>query len=306
MIRLRTIIFLFLMIWTVSANRVLLRDISSITLHRGQQTTGRRASPVPQLQCVGGTASGRFSPKVVQCYNRGFDGLNPQWECQSEMPVDYQFGRISVTCEGYDYSEDPYVLAGSCGLKYELDYSTSGAKRATHSNYNFDNSANYTYIIYFILIAFVLYMLYLSMTSTRDGHEGDRYRGGSYYPGDDDSRGNGPHPPGWRQPPPSYDDATSKGRRNQNTGTGSTSNYGGFWSGLGLGALGGYLGNQFFSNRNNYGGTTYRRRGPTQFERDTGFYTDSYDQPGPSHYRSSTPPSSNTHTSSGFGGTERR
>lgn len=69
---------------------------------------------------------------------------------------------------------------------------------------------------------------------------------------------------------------------------------------------------------NNYG-TAYRRRGPTQFERDTGFYSDSYDQPGPSHY--SPPSSGGTHTSSGkkiifipslihsrpgFGGTERR
>jgi hypothetical protein len=69
-------------------------------------------------------------------------------------------------------------LAGSCGLKYELDYSSKGAKRATYSNYNDDEGINYTYIIYFVVIAFVLYLLYLSMTSTREGNEGDRYRGG--------------------------------------------------------------------------------------------------------------------------------
>lgn len=28
----------------------------------------------------------------------------------------YRFGDISVTCEGYDYPDDPYVLKGSCGV----------------------------------------------------------------------------------------------------------------------------------------------------------------------------------------------
>lgn len=92
MIRLRTIFLLLFTILVVTgklvnylknnnlflANRVLLRDITTLTLNRGQSTTGRRASPVPQLQCVGGTAQGKFSPKTVQCYNRGFDGLNTQ------------------------------------------------------------------------------------------------------------------------------------------------------------------------------------------------------------------------------------
>ena len=29
----------------------------------------------------------------------------------------YQFGRIQVTCEGYDYPDDPYILKGSCGVR---------------------------------------------------------------------------------------------------------------------------------------------------------------------------------------------
>ena len=29
----------------------------------------------------------------------------------------YQFGRIQVSCEGYDYPDDPYVLKGSCGVR---------------------------------------------------------------------------------------------------------------------------------------------------------------------------------------------
>ena len=32
------------------------------------------------------------------------------------MDNSYQFGRIQVSCEGYDYPDDPYVLKGSCGV----------------------------------------------------------------------------------------------------------------------------------------------------------------------------------------------
>ena len=32
------------------------------------------------------------------------------------MDAAYRFGRIQVSCEGYDYPEDPYVLKGSCGV----------------------------------------------------------------------------------------------------------------------------------------------------------------------------------------------
>ena len=28
----------------------------------------------------------------------------------------YRFGKIEVSCEGYDYAEDEYILRGSCGV----------------------------------------------------------------------------------------------------------------------------------------------------------------------------------------------
>lgn len=106
-------------------------------------TNGRRMSPVPQLKCVGGTAGCKaFTPQVeiiclklnlilypdiflwlyccfvqvVQCYNRGWDGEDVQWECKSDMDNAFRFGQISVNCEGFSYAEDPYVLKGSCGV----------------------------------------------------------------------------------------------------------------------------------------------------------------------------------------------
>jgi len=48
--------------------------------------------------------------------NRGSDGADAQWECKATMDNEYQFGRIRVVCEGYEYPDDPYILKGSCGV----------------------------------------------------------------------------------------------------------------------------------------------------------------------------------------------
>ena len=47
----------------------------------------------------------------------------PQWECKADMDSAYRFGRIQVSCEGYDNPDDPYVLRGSCGVS---DNTSSG------------------------------------------------------------------------------------------------------------------------------------------------------------------------------------
>uniref|UniRef100_A0A914WGZ0 Store-operated calcium entry-associated regulatory factor n=1 Tax=Plectus sambesii TaxID=2011161 RepID=A0A914WGZ0_9BILA len=110
------------------SDKVRLRDIETLTLREGQWTAGRRSAPVLQVQCVGGSAAGTFQPKVVQCYNRGSDGTDIQWECKTDMSNDYRFGDIAVTCEGYGYPEDEYVLRGSCGLEYTLEYTEQGMR----------------------------------------------------------------------------------------------------------------------------------------------------------------------------------
>jgi len=57
---------------------ILLSDVSTLTLHKGQRTQARRVSSIPQLRCVGGSAKGQYEPDVVQCYNRGTDGVDIQ------------------------------------------------------------------------------------------------------------------------------------------------------------------------------------------------------------------------------------
>lgn len=68
------------------ADAVLLRDVQSLTLYRGRSTTARRSRPVPQLRCVGGSAGCHaFVPEVVQCHNRGWDGVDVQVRCEFVM-----------------------------------------------------------------------------------------------------------------------------------------------------------------------------------------------------------------------------
>ncbi|XP_070683836.1 store-operated calcium entry-associated regulatory factor [Pempheris klunzingeri] len=109
---------------------VLLRDVQVLTLYKGRYTTSRRAGPVPQLQCVGGSAGCQaFVPEVVQCQNKGWDGIDVQWECKTDMDNAYRFGGIEVSCEGYSHPADAYILRGSCGLEYTLELTEEGRKR---------------------------------------------------------------------------------------------------------------------------------------------------------------------------------
>ena len=136
---------------------VKLSDIKVLTLRNASMTAGRRSSPVPQLKCVGGTAGCVFKPQVgilkksifnpicqyqisiwllislfcirlnekwqnVQCYNRGSDGNDIQWECKTDMIKRYRFGTISVSCEGFSNPTDPFILRGSCGVRSYLFY----------------------------------------------------------------------------------------------------------------------------------------------------------------------------------------
>lgn len=106
---------------STTADRVRLRDTQLLTLQKGAWTTGRRTSPMPQLKCTGGSNKCDFLPATVECYNRGTDGKDVQWECSAILDKNLRFGKMQVTCEGYDHPDDEYVLSGSCGLEYTID-----------------------------------------------------------------------------------------------------------------------------------------------------------------------------------------
>ncbi|XP_061419625.1 store-operated calcium entry-associated regulatory factor [Lethenteron reissneri] len=298
-------------------DRLLLRDVSALTLHTGRMTAGRRSAAVPQLRCVGGCSS--FTPDVVQCLNRGHDGVDVQWECKADMDSSYRFGSISVSCEGYDYPDDPYVLRGSCGLEYSLVGGGGGGGAGTggwRSNNPLPdgkgNGSGVLIILVLIGVAFGVYKLFLSGGGTGG-------QGVPYPPADDVHQqhaaglGTGPaYPPppppysfkdqnpnsgstAGSSPPPSYGwAAPGEPRMRRPPGAEQSATGPGFWSGMGAGGLMGYL----LGSRNS--GPTYHHQ-PAH---------------NPSWFGSSSSSSSRsvpnfsggggTRPASGFGGTTRR
>ena len=107
-------------------DRVLLKNVETLTLRHGHFTTGRRSDPIPQITCVGGSARCAHIPEVIQCENKGSNGTDIQWECKADMGRRYSFGEINVVCEGYEHANDPYIMEGSCGLEFTLNRGYKG------------------------------------------------------------------------------------------------------------------------------------------------------------------------------------
>jgi len=103
----------------INSNAIKLADIKTLTLKVGSQTTGRRSSPVPQLQCTGYLCN--YAPDTIQCTNKGTDGVDVQWACEADLPNTLSLSLHSMNCEGFKYPTDDYVLVGSCSLSYHLN-----------------------------------------------------------------------------------------------------------------------------------------------------------------------------------------
>jgi len=229
-------------------DQVLLRDVQVLTLRQGHMTAGRRSSPVPQLKCVGGTAGcTAFVPQIVQCYNRGSDGTDIQWECKTDMDNAYRFGRTDVTCEGYNYPEDPYILRGSCGVEYTIDLTKEAYDHHRQQQHSYERQTSkrdgqgdpdslWSSIVILIIIGFIFYGIYKAFLapSTHQGQNppGDPPRHGfdpppPYAPRDDghDQR---PPPPGFK---PEYSGSATGSSYVPPPHVPGTSAYGGSWGG---------------------------------------------------------------------------
>ncbi|CAI4229221.1 unnamed protein product [Auanema sp. JU1783] len=189
------------------------------------------------MNCVGGSARGEFAPKVVQCFQTGHDGLDYQWRCTADLPRDLEFGEVTVTCEGYDYPEDRFILAGSCGLEYKLEHRADNYAEKDYNNRKTKHATSLMEdVVPYIVLAFIVFIFYITcargVRENFPGNGGGSNPGPGYPPND--------HP----GPPPGYDDVFGK-KTNTHTrspNANADANAGpGFWTGTGLGALGGYL-----------------------------------------------------------------
>ncbi|XP_062985093.1 store-operated calcium entry-associated regulatory factor isoform X2 [Elgaria multicarinata webbii] len=183
--------------------KILLRDLQVLTLYPGKYTNYRRTSPVPQLQCTGGSAGcSAHTPEVVQCYNKGSDGYDVQWECKANLDFSYRFGKIEVICEGYDFPDDPYILKGSCGLEYTLELTKDGQQKAnsfggnyysTTSHDSLGAGAGLVLIILFVVLVYGVYKLFLCDNRPQHGFSYDDGNSGTNW---QDYRN--PPPPGFK------------------------------------------------------------------------------------------------------------
>ena len=305
----------------VPKNAVLLSKVNSLTVRAGKKTASRRVSPVPQLQCVGpANVCKLYVVDVMRCTNEGadYDAENIQWACKASLPDEFKLGSTDVSCEGYESSDDPYVLKGSCGVQYKLLLTEQGEEKyGRKSDYTWPSSktssseslAGYLFMAIFLIVLFLILRSFYQAWQRDNRQGGGRRTGGGGWgggPGDDD-------------PPPPYDDNdfTSQKKRTYtprtSTGTRASSsrtNAGaqqqgwrpGFWTGTAAGAAAGY----FAANRNQprtQPETVERRPGGGWFGGGGGSTTR---QPS-SGSSSSTPSYSSTrHESSGFGSTSRR
>lgn len=309
-------------------DRVLLKEIQAITLHRNRHTNARRTSPIPQLQCTGGSAGCRaFVPEVVQCQNRGWDGIDIQWECKTDMDTSYRFGAVSVNCEGFDYPDDPYVLRGSCGLEYTLELTEAGKKKHGSTfgsgifnsgffqgsgNSNSRGSSEFNgalVIVIFCVLAYGVYKMFLCTPQ----HPNQPYADGTSSSYDFSGQNSfGPSPPGFTGPPPPgfNPDVTGSPSAGPSGCAGTSGEFGfgnmfnqqrpstrsgpGFWSGFGTGGVLGYL----FGSQN-----AQRSNSPFGTWGSTGYSSPMFGSTSTSNTKSS---ESSTRTASGFGGTKRR
>jgi len=285
-------------------DRVRLDDVKVLTLKKGEYTAGRRSSPVPQLACVGG--SGRHLAKdidVVQCKNMGSDGYDVQWKCEADLDNSVKFGKIEVSCEGYDYPEDPFILRGSCGLEYTLELTKQGQQQqhqqpqyhhqsdyhdTHHNSYNSHTSGfKFKNLILFGIVVFIFYNVYKQCTQINTYPSGRAPGSGAGYgPGWGPGGGGGGGGPGSG---PYYGGGDSCQPPPATYGTGASWRPG-FWTGL---ATGGFLGNMWGRPRTGYYSSTPR-------------YTRAFSS-GPSFSSGGGGGmSSGSRSASGFGGTRRR
>ena len=118
-----------------SAEKVRLRDVSSLVFSAGVMTEGRRSSPIPQMTCEGGYGVCKYRASSIGCLNVGWDGNDVNWKCEVNGGLDphVRLGKFNVNCEGYEYPTDPFVLKGSCGISYELERTNYGRYNAASS-----------------------------------------------------------------------------------------------------------------------------------------------------------------------------
>ena len=185
----------------------------------------------------------------MRCKNQGsdYEDENVQWTCTASLPSEFKLGSTDVICEGYNSSDDPYVLKGSCGVEYRLVLTNIGEEKYGRKGENVVESDNYkgpisgsAVIFWGIFLSVVAWMIYSAFFRNHPNRAGGGNNalgwgggGGGGNDGDD--------------PPPPYDYHSSPKPSPSTSAAGAppaANTQGwrpGFWTGAAGGAAAAYL-----------------------------------------------------------------
>ncbi len=308
-------------------NAVLLSTVNSLTLRAGKQTSARRSSAVPQLTCSGPAQVCKlYSVDTMRCTNEGsdYEAENIQWSCKASLPEEFKLGATEVGCEGYESSEDPYVLKGSCGVEYRLlltekgerKYGGKKEKSVVGDTGGKDAGSQLFGLIFIALFIGVIFLILRSIY--RSLNDPNRPAGvlGNGWGGGDGGGNDDPPPPydDYSAPPKkpttrSYTPRASSSRNGQGSRAAGEQWRPGFWTGTAAGAAGGYAAGAY-ANRPpppppeppQTGRSWFNLGGPTvRFSNNRSSSSRSSSRSGSRHESSGT-----RHESTGFGGMNRR
>lgn len=290
----------------VPKDAVLLSDVSSLTLRSGKPTAHRRVSAVPQLACIGPKKlCSLYFVDVMRCKNEGSDynDDNIQWTCKASLPEEFKLGSTDVGCEGYESSDDPYILKGSCGVQYRLALTKKGEKTfgSSHgdgSTHGFESKGKVQEAIFwliFIAVGGIILLSAFGCIGLSRHRAGGRAAGGNSWGGGGGGSDDPPPPYDWRPPQkPRTRPYSSRSHWSDRSNRGETWRPG-FWTGALGGTAAGYaLGNRGQGRRQN-GAQGSSWVGPSTQDAGEG----SSPSPGSSFSYSS-------YESTGFGSTSRR
>ncbi|OAL51179.1 DUF1183-domain-containing protein [Pyrenochaeta sp. DS3sAY3a] len=292
-----------------SGSKVKLSNVQSLTLRKDARTSHRRVNAIPQLKCIGGSASGLYDVDVMRCKNSGsdYDEDSVQWTCTASLPEEFKLGSTDVICEGYEYPEDPYILKGSCGVEYRLILTDKGEAKYGKGRGGFwggddarnegpktmgEHIAAAVFWLLFIGVAFwIVFSAFSGWGQRPVGGDAPGARPGWGGGGG----GGGPNDPYDDPPPPYYPSNPPKPRSNYGATDGWRP---GFWSGALGGAAAGWAAGRMGNNSNQ----TNRWGSNTASGSGSGWNNGE----GSSRSSSGDSYSSTRHESTGFGSTSRR
>ncbi|KAI0180315.1 hypothetical protein GGR52DRAFT_238300 [Hypoxylon sp. FL1284] len=264
-------------------NAILLSDVQALTLRGGgAMTAHRRAPAVPQLACEASPPAlcALHEVDVMRCANAGtgYDADDVQWSCVASLPPELKLGATDVACEGYASPDDPYVLRGSCAVRYRLVLTEAGERRFPELANGDDTGSGSWWsggdgdddgiggtrraggrsdpgaIIFAIVFTLVcLWIIWSACVSangnTRVNIGGGRRRRNNWGGGGGGGSGGGDGSNSWDDPPPPYPGTKSSTSSSSSSSRRSEGWRPGFWTGLAGGAAAGYAAGNRGNNR---------------------------------------------------------